>query len=308
MKRGTVIKSTGKWYVVKTTEGEYFDCRIRGKFRTAGIKTTNPLAVGDEVSFKPEDDKRGVIQEIHDRKNYIIRKSVNLSKRAHIVAANVDNAFLVVTVKEPDTSFGFIDRFLVTAEAYHIPTVIVLNKIDRLNEADRKHADELLEIYSEIGYHCIETSVPDNHNIEELKALMKDQTSVVSGHSGVGKSSLLNAVQPGLRLKTADVSDSHHKGQHTTTFAEMHELNFGGYIIDTPGIKGLGIVDVPKEELSHYFVEMRNLLPHCKFNNCVHINEPGCAVKDALAAELIAESRYKSYWNMYHNDDENPYR
>ncbi|MEN8786185.1 MAG: ribosome small subunit-dependent GTPase A [Flavobacteriales bacterium] len=305
MKKGLVIKSTGSWYSVKLSNGTIIQCRIKGKFRLKGIETTNPVTVGDIVSIEIQEDDNGMIVEIETRKNYIIRKSVNLSKKAHIIASNIDLAFLVVTVNYPKTYLNFIDRFLVTAEAYHIPTTLVFNKIDLLNDNELKELNNLVETYSKIGYSCIKTSVEKNINIEEVKAQMKNKTSVFSGNSGVGKSSLINLIDNSLDIKTSDISDSHNQGKHTTTFAEMHELKFGGHIIDTPGIKGLGIIDIEQEVIHHYFPEMRAIMNECKFNNCVHVNEPKCAVKKAVEEGNIAEFRYQNYLNLYYGD-ENP--
>jgi ribosome biogenesis GTPase len=308
LKRGLVIKSTGSWYSVKLEDNELVNCRIKGKFRLKGIKTTSPVTVGDFVMIELEDDGNGIINEIEQRKNYIIRRSVNLSKRTHIIAANIDLAFLMITIREPKTYANFIDRFLISAEAYNIPTTLIFNKIDLHSEQDDKEMEELISIYSKIGYHCIKTSVDENINIEEVKAEMKGKTSVFSGNSGVGKSSLINLIDNDLNIKTNDISDTHSQGRHTTTFAEMHLLKFGGYIIDTPGIKGLGIVDIGKEEIHHYFPEMRDMMNECKFNNCVHVNEPKCAIKDAVENGSISESRYNNYLNLYNEDVANDFR
>ena len=308
MKKGLVIKSTGSWYTVKTEDNEIINCRIKGKFRLKDIKTTNPVTVGDSVQLEIEEDGNGIIAEIDPRKNYIIRKSVNLSKKAHIIASNIDLAFLVITINYPQTYTNFIDRFLVSAEAYHIPTTLIFNKIDLYNQKDLEEMNKLVAIYSNIGYKCIKTSAEKNINIDLVKNEMKNKTSVFSGNSGVGKSTLINLIDSRLNIKTSDISDSHNQGRHTTTFAEMHELTFGGHIIDTPGIKGLGIVDIEKEEIHHYFPEMRKLMNNCKFNNCVHINEPKCAVKDAFEKGEISESRYENYLNLYHGDDVSGFR
>jgi len=306
--KGVVIKSTGSWYLVRLLNGEEKNARIKGKFRIQGIKTTNPVAVGDMVSLEEGEDGTAIINEIEERKNYIIRKSVNLSKRSHIIAANVDQAVLVVTLSQPKTFTAFIDRFLVSAEAYHIPTIIVFNKIDVYTEEEKEELAYLKAVYSDIGYSCIETSATQNINIDMLKNCLKNKTSVISGHSGVGKSTLLNTIQPGLDLKTNDITESHQLGKHTTTFAEMFPLDFGGNIIDTPGIKAFGLIDFDKAELSHYFIEMRGLLKDCQFNNCVHINEPKCAVKDAIENHGVAPFRYKNYVSMYEDDEEETYR
>ncbi len=306
--KGVVIKSTGSWYVVRLENGELVNARIKGKFRMQGIKTTNPVSVGDNVTMTEEEDGTAVINAIEDRKNYIIRKSVNLSKRSHIIAANVDQAILVVTLSQPQTFTAFIDRFLVSAEAYHIPTIIVFNKIDVYTPEELEELAYLKAVYTQIGYQCIETSAINNINIDQVKALMKDKVSVVSGHSGVGKSTLLNTVESTLDLKTSEVTDSHKLGKHTTTFAEMFELSFGGFIIDTPGIKAFGLIDFDKNELSHYFIEMRELLNNCQFSNCVHINEPKCAIKDAVEEHGIAPFRYKNYVSMFEDDEDENYR
>ena len=303
--KGVVTKSTGSWYSVTADNGKKFECRLKGKFRIKGIKSTNPVAVGDYVDFMLETGKEtGIINAIYDRKNYIIRKSVKLSKQTHIIASNIDIAFLLVTIDNPPTFTGFIDRFLATAEAYSIPVVIVFNKIDMLAKAELEKKEELKEIYTAIGYMCLDVSATQGKNIELVKNLMKDKTTMFSGHSGVGKSTLINAIEPSLNLKTAQVSKQHKQGLHTTTFAEMFALSFGGYIIDTPGIKGFGVVDFEKEEIADYFPEFFKLKSNCKFNNCLHINEPKCAVKEALANEEIAFSRYKSYLQMIEGEEE----
>jgi ribosome biogenesis GTPase len=306
--KGIVIKSTGSWYVVRLENGESINARIKGKFRMQDIKTTNPVSVGDVVTMDEEEDGTAVINTIADRKNYIIRKSVNLSKRSHIIAANVDQAILVVTLSQPQTFTAFIDRFLVSAEAYHIPTIIVFNKIDIYSVEELKELAYLKAVYTQIGYQCIETSATKNINIEQVKGLMKDKVSVVSGHSGVGKSTLLNTIEPKLDLKTSEVTDSHKLGKHTTTFAEMFELSFGGFIIDTPGIKAFGLIDFDKNELSHYFIEMRELLDGCQFNNCIHIKEPKCAIKEAVEEHGVAPFRYKNYVSMFEDDEDENYR
>lgn len=301
---GLVYKSTGSWYTVKAEDGTFYECRIKGKFRIKGIKSTNPVAVGDVVDFKLEESGSGVINKIHERKNYIIRKSVNLSKQVHIIASNVDKLFLLVTINNPATTTSFIDRFLVTAEAYGIEAVIVFNKIDTL---DRDAEDEQLYlqyIYSKIGYKCLRVSATENKGVEKLKEEMKDSISIFSGHSGVGKSTLVNALQPSLNLKTKEISEQHSQGQHTTTFAEMFDLDFGAKIIDTPGIRGFGVVDMESDEVGDYFPEFFALKEECKFNNCLHKEEPYCAVKDALDADEIAWSRYRSYIQILEGDDE----
>jgi ribosome biogenesis GTPase len=302
---GLVTKSTGSWYCVRTDNGDRYECRIRGKFRMDKIKSTNPISVGDHVDFALEEsEETGVINHIHDRKNYIVRKSVNLSKQTHIIAANIDVAFIVVTIDNPPTFPGFIDRFLATAEAYNVPAVLLFNKVDSYEDKQMEMVEELIQIYSDIGYMCIEISALENFNIDLVQELMLDKVTMFSGHSGVGKSTLINAIEPGLNIKTAEISSQHRQGQHTTTFAEMHELSFGGFIIDTPGIKGFGVVDFEPHEITDYFPEFFALKNNCKFNNCLHQNEPKCAVKRALENDKIAPSRYYSYLQMLNKEDE----
>ncbi len=302
--KGVVIKSTGSWYQVKPTLGETILCRIKGKFRLSGIKHTNPIAVGDEVEFELEENsENGVIHKIYDRKNYIIRKASNLSKQTHIIASNIDQALLVVSLVQPQTSLGFIDRFLMTAEAYHIPTIIVVNKADLYGEPMFDILDDLMSMYREIGYTCFETSSVTGLNTDKLKELLQNRTTLLSGHSGVGKSSLLNVISPGLNLKVGEISNFSQKGTHTTTFAEMFELSFGGSIIDTPGIKEFGIVDFNDSEISHYFKEMRPFLNQCRFNNCKHHNEPDCAIKDAVEHGTIRPERYENYIKILTKQD-----
>ena len=304
--QGMVVKSTGSWYWVRTEDGECHESRIRGKFRIQGLKSTNPISVGDQVILSKEGNDY-IITDILDRKNYIIRKSVNLSKQVHIIASNMDQAFLIVTLASPATSVGFIDRFLVTAEAYQIPTILVFNKVDLYDEFDREYHDEIVEMYTDAGYECMEVSAINMVNIDLLIEKMKDKVTLLSGHSGVGKSTLVNSIDPDLDLFTQEVSDAHQKGMHTTTFAEMFELDFGGFIIDTPGIKGFGLVDVEENELADYFPEMRALKGQCKFHNCKHVNEPKCAVKTAVELDHIHPVRYDSYLAML-EDDGNQYR
>ncbi len=308
--QGTVLKSTGSWYQVKTDDGEVHSCRIVGKLRLRGIKTTNPVAVGDVVDFEIEEGvNTGVIKEIHDRKNYIIRKSVNLSKQTQIIASNLDQAILIVTLDFPKTFPRFIDRFLATAEAYNIPGVVVFNKVDLYNEAVMDELEFYTYVYQDAGYKVLHTSVPGKLGLEDLKAVLKDKTSLLSGHSGVGKSTLVNTIEPRLNLKTSAISKSHDQGQHTTTFAEMFDLSFGGQIIDTPGIRGFGLVDMEKEEIGDYFPEIFALKGDCKFNNCLHIEEPGCAVKVAVDEGKLAYTRYDSYANfVLGTDDEENFR
>ncbi|MEJ7691643.1 ribosome small subunit-dependent GTPase A [Daejeonella sp.] len=302
--QGLVIKSTGSWYEVVVDNGETINCRIKGKFRTLDIKTTNPIAVGDHVDVEPEPEQdTGLITALHPRKNYIIRKSVNLSKQAQIIAANLDQAFLIVTLASPRTSLGFIDRFLVTAEAYAIPARLIFNKLDLFSDEGLDILKQYQEIYEKAGYPCYSVSAVEQTNLEQIKELLKDQVTLVSGHSGVGKSTLINALLPGSQLKTGDISDWSDKGKHTTTFAEMFDLPFGGYLIDTPGIRELGVFDIEKQELGRLFPEIRELMSDCKFHNCRHINEPGCAVLRAVENDEIEPSRYDSYLSIYHNYD-----
>jgi ribosome biogenesis GTPase len=303
--KGIVTKSTGSWYTVYFENGKRVDCRLKGKFRIEGIKSTNPVAVGDQVNFEFEEGKEtGVINKIFDRKNYIIRKSVNLSKQTHIIAANIDIAFLLVTIDNPPTFTGFIDRFLATAEAYSIKTILLFNKLDIYSDEELEKLAILEDIYTNIGYECIAISATKNIGIDEVKALMINKTTMFSGHSGVGKSTLINAIEPSLNLKTKEVSKQHKQGMHTTTFAEMFELSFGGFIIDTPGIKGFGVVDFKPEEITDYFPEFFKLKANCKFNNCLHINEPKCAIKQAIENGEIAASRYNSYLQMVEGEEE----
>jgi ribosome biogenesis GTPase len=305
---GRVYKSTGSWYAVKTPLGDVYQCRIKGKFRLKGIKSTNPIAVGDIVDFELEtnsDAVSGVIYNIHDRKNYIVRKSVNLSKQTHIISANIDQVFLLVTINNPPTLTSFIDRFLVTAEAYSIKTILLFNKIDAYNEETLLEVKYLAHIYRKIGYDCIGVSAKTGKNVDKVKQIMKDKVSMFAGHSGVGKSTLVNHIEPTLNLKTKAISNLHMQGQHTTTFAEMFDTTFGGKIIDTPGIKGFGVVDMDKEEVGDYFPEIFNLKQDCKFNNCLHLKEPKCAVKQALENDEITYSRYRSYVQILEGEDEN---
>ncbi len=306
MKKGVVIKSTGSWYKVLSTDKTIWNCRIKGKMRIKGIKSTNPVAVGDNVEFKIEDKDQfiGVITHINERKNYIVRKSINLSKRTHILAANIDHVYLLVTLVAPETHTGFIDRFLVTTEAYHIPVTLLFNKVDLLDEIGLQYLNDFKLVYQNIGYRCKNISATDPNSVQFLKEEIKNKKVMFGGHSGVGKSTLVNTLEPHLNLKTKQISESHLQGQHTTTFAEMFPLKDGGFIIDTPGIKAFGLIDFNKKELSHYFPEMRQLLNDCKYNNCQHINEPHCAVKQAVENGDINESRYYNYLMMY-NDDEN---
>lgn len=300
--QGVVIKSTGSWYIVKTEDGELLNCRIRGKFRMQDIKSTNPIVVGDKVLLSQEEDSF-LIDELFDRKNIIVRKSVNLSKQTHILASNIDQAILVVTMQSPQTSTGFIDRFLVSAQAYGVDVVILFNKTDLYDKATLALLKERRSIYEKIGYRCLSKSTL-NDDLSDIKELMKAKVNVISGHSGVGKSTLLNSIQPNLNITTQEISEQHQQGQHTTTFSEMHDLDFGASIIDTPGVRGFGLIEMDKYELGDYFVEFFKLKSDCKFNNCLHINEPKCAVKLALEKGEIAPSRYKNYLNMLEQDEE----
>ena len=304
---GKVYKSTGSWYTVKTELGHTYECRIKGKFRIKGIKSTNPIAVGDVVDFEIEtnnNEETGIIHNIHERTNYIVRKSVNLSKQTHIIAANLDQVFLMITINNPPTLTSFIDRFLVTAEAYSIKTVLLFNKIDTYDKETLDEVRYLAHIYRQIGYECIGVSAKTGKNIDKVKALMLNKVSMFAGHSGVGKSTLVNIIEPSLNIKTKEISMLHMQGQHTTTFAEMFDLSFEAKIIDTPGIKGFGVVDMDKEEVGDYFPEIFKLKQDCKFNNCIHVKEPHCAVKKALDADEIAFSRYRSYLQILEGEDE----
>jgi ribosome biogenesis GTPase / thiamine phosphate phosphatase len=303
LKQGMVLRSTGSWYTVRDEGGKNYDCRLRGQFRLKGVRTTNPIAVGDRVTIAiDENSQNAVIQEVQERTNFIIRKATRLSKASHIIAANLDQAILVATIDHPRTSTGFIDRFLVTSEAYHIPAAIVFNKIDLYNPQQLDFLNELTAVYSVAGYPCFQVSAKHKQNLDTFAAQMKDRISLLTGHSGVGKSALLNAIDPKLSLKTGELSTFHNKGKHTTTFAEMHALEFGGWLVDTPGIKEFGLYDFERETLAQRFPEMRNLMPHCRFANCTHLHEPGCAVKMAVENKEIAQFRYKNYVNMMFSD------
>jgi ribosome biogenesis GTPase len=302
--QGLVIKSTGSWYTVLGDDSVKYDCRIKGKFRMKGLVTTNPVAVGDVVDFDIEPEQQtAVITNLHQRKNYIIRKSINLSKQAQVIAANIDQACLVVTLASPRTSLGFIDRFLVTAEAYSIPTILIFNKLDLFSTEGKEILTEYMSVYEKIGYPCYAVSALKGDNLDTIKVLLTNKTSLFSGHSGVGKSSLINQILPGMELRTGVISDFSDSGKHTTTFAEMFELPFGGKLIDTPGIRELGVIDIEKEELGHFFPEMRQRLNTCKYHNCVHVNEPGCAILTALENGEIEPSRYDSYMSIYLGND-----
>lgn len=305
---GLVIKNTGSWYLVRTNEGLDVECKLKGSFRLKEIKSTNPITVGDRVDIQMNDDNTGVITEIQDRKNYIIRKSSNLSKHSHIIAANLDLCFLIVTVTKPITTTVFIDRFLASAEAYRIPVNLLFNKIDLYDEDEHEYMDAIINLYEYIGYPCFKISALNDIGLAELKNKLKDKITLFSGHSGVGKSTLINALIPESNVKTGAISNFHGKGMHTTTFSEMMELPEGGFIIDTPGIKGFGTVDMTTEEIGHYFPEIFKYSHSCKYNNCIHVNEPGCAVVDAVQNQLISESRYKSYLNILEDQVDGKYR
>ena len=307
--RGLVYKSTGNFYQVKTLEGILYNCRIKGVFRNKGIKSTNPIAVGDWVEFDLDhstDELVGIINKIEDRKNYIVRKSVNLSKQLHIIASNIDLAFLIVTLQKPVTTTSFMDRFLITAQAYGIEAILLFNKEDTLDESQSQAVGNLMSLYQSIGYNCFKISAKFRSGLEVVKELMHQKTCMISGHSGVGKSTLINAIEPTLDIKTKQISQHHNQGQHTTTFAQMYDLtSIKGKIIDTPGIRGFGLVDIDESELSSFFPEFLSLKKECKFNNCLHIEEPKCAVKKALEAGQLSVSRYESYRKMLEDENEN---
>ncbi len=308
MEKGLVIRSTGSWYVVKTDSGELKECKIKGNFRLKDIKSTNPIAVGDRVSIVPNAEGTAFITEIEDRKNYIIRKASNLSKQSHIIAANVDQCMLIVTVNYPETSTIFIDRFLASAEAYNVPVCLVFNKTDKYTEEELNYVEGLVTLYTHIGYPCFKVSALNQKGIEEVKEALKGKTTLFSGNSGVGKSTLINTILPGQHLKTGEISTAHNKGMHTTTFSEMFPLKDGGYIIDTPGIKGFGTFDMRDEEVGHYFKEIFKFSANCKYGNCTHRHEPGCAVREAVEKHYISESRYTSYLNILEDREEGKYR
>jgi ribosome biogenesis GTPase len=305
--KGTVYKSTGSWYSVKSEAGTFYQCRIKGKFRIQGIKSTNPVAVGDHVAFDTEvqdQEEVGLIKEILDRQNYIIRKSVKLSKQTHIIAANIDQVFLLVTLKNPKTYTVFIDRFLATAEAYSIPAILLFNKIDECTKEELIELKALAEVYTAIKYKCLLISASTGEGVDEVKELMQGKTNMFAGNSGVGKSTLINRIAPELDLRTTETSEMHMQGQHTTTFAEMYDLDFDAQIIDTPGIRGFGIVDMDADEIGDYFPELFALKGECKFNDCLHLEEPKCAVKAGLEEGKIAKSRYHSYVQMVTGEDD----
>jgi ribosome biogenesis GTPase / thiamine phosphate phosphatase len=307
LKKGLVLKSTGSWYSVKTEDGLVVNCKTKGKLRIMDIKSTNPVSVGDHVEIEMVDPQSGVIVNIADRKNYIVRKSSNLSKQSHIIAANVDQALLVITLAFPATSLEFIDRFLAAAEAYRIPVIIIINKMDLYKEKELKLIKDIHEIYEAIGYRVLETSTLESKSLELFRSHLKDKVSVLSGNSGVGKSTLINTLYPELKLKTGSISEYHNKGKHTTTFAEMFELPEHSYIIDTPGIKGFGMVYMEKEEIYHFFPEIFKHAALCQYHNCLHIEEPNCAVRTAVENGNISASRYHSYLSML-SDENSKYR
>lgn len=306
--KGLVIKNTGSWYTVKTDDGQLIESKIKGNFRLKGIRSTNPVAVGDHVEIITNQEGTAFISAIEDRRNYIIRKSPNLSKQSHILAANVDQALLVVTVNYPQTSTTFIDRFLASAEAYSVPVVLVFNKHDLLSEEELHYEKMMCTLYETVGYKCVEISAETGEGVEQLFSILKDKISLLSGNSGVGKSTLINRLIPHASQRTAEISDAHNTGMHTTTFSEMIELPGGGYLIDTPGIKGFGTFDIEKEELTSYFKEIFHFSKDCRFSNCTHTHEPGCAVIKAVEDHFIAASRYQSYLSMLEDKDENKYR
>lgn len=311
---GLVIKNTGSWYTVLTDDGQLIDCKIKGNFRLKGIRSTNPVAVGDRVQIVPNNEGTAFITEIEDRRNYIIRKSINLSKQSHIIAANVDQAILVVTVANPQTSTTFIDRFLASAEAYRVPVILVFNKTDLLDDDMCRYQEAMVNLYQTIGYECHQISAENGDGVDNLRPLLKDKITLLSGNSGVGKSTLINRLVPDANLRTSEISDAHNTGQHTTTFSEMIPLSpitqhlTPGFLIDTPGIKGFGTFDMEPEELTSYFKEIFHFSQDCRFSNCTHTHEPGCAVLKALEDHYIAESRYQSYLSMLEDKDEGKYR
>jgi len=305
--KATVTKTTGSYYWVRDDEGKTFKCRLKGNLRLKDYKFTNPIVVGDRVSINLSGNEDFIIQDVDKRKNYIVRRSVKLSKQIHIIASNIDQAALMVTISQPKTHLEFVDRYLVTADAYHIPAILLFNKADLYSDEEIEEMVVYKELYEQIGYKCIILSALKDESFEEIREVMKNKTTLFSGHSGVGKSTLLNRLDPSLNIKTSEVSDSFKSGKHTTTFAEMYEIQNLGMVIDTPGIKGLGVIDIPKEEISHYFPEMLYLIPECKFHNCTHIDEPSCAIKKALEEAKIDLSRYRSYLSIF-DEEADKYR
>ena len=306
--RGLVIKNTGSWYLVKCDDGRLVECKIKGNFRLKDIKSTNPVVVGDYVKIVDNSDNASFITEIEDRKNYIVRRASNLSKQSHILAANLDQCMLIVTVNYPETSTTFIDRFLASAEAYRVPVKIIFNKVDKYSQEELSYLDALINLYTNIGYECFKISAKQNIGIDTIKAELKDKLTLLSGNSGVGKSTLINAILPEESLRTGEISTIHNKGMHTTTFSEMFPVEGSGYIIDTPGIKGFGLFDMEEEEIGHYFKEIFKFSADCKYGNCTHRHEPGCAVIKAVEGHYISQSRYNSYLNMIQDKEEGKYR
>lgn len=306
--QGLVIRNTGSFYQVKTSDGEIVNCRIKGKFRIQGIKSTNPVAVGDYVTFSVTPEGEGLISEIAERKNYVVRRPANLSKQRHVIAANVDQALLIVTVNYPETSTTFIDRFLATCEAYRVPAKIIINKKDLYSEEELEYMRNLMFLYEQIGYQCFAVSALTGDGVDNVRELLMGRVSLLSGNSGVGKSSLINAVCPDFKAKTGEISEIHNKGMHTTTFSEMFELDEGTYLIDTPGIKGFGTIDFEKEEVGHFFPEIFRISKDCRFGNCTHVHEPGCAVIKAVEESFISQSRYNSYLSVMEDCDAGKYR